>query len=199
MLDIRIMAHPSRRDNVLKMLADLGMDGSIVVWDDRENGGDAMYTARKAWQFPIPEGCTHRLVLQDDGELCEGFLAIAQQAAKSHPNSVVSFMYEGARDTDSRYIQEVFTVGVALMIPVCLLDDLWRFVDVDMLKLPEEFRKKTLLHDTSCIRLWMRERRIKSYTTVPTLVQHIGDESLVGIDRHRVSADYTKHPPMTGW
>lgn len=199
MLDIRIMAHPSRRDNVLKMLTDLGMDESIVVWDDRENGGDAMYTARKAWQFPLPEGCTHRLVLQDDGELCEGFLAVAQQAAKSHPNSIVSFMHEGERQTEQRYLEEVFTVGVALMIPVCLLDDLWRFVDVDMMKLPEEFRKKTLPHDTSCIRLWMRERRIKSYTTVPTLVQHIGDESLVGIDRKRVAQDFCKHPPADGW
>lgn len=195
-VDVRLMAHPSRHENVLKMLDAIGMDESIVTWDDRENGGDAMYTARKAWQSPIPHGCTHRLVLQDDGEICEGFLEIAEQAAKSHPNSIVSFFHQGERQTDERYMEEVFSVGVALMIPVKYLDDLWWYVDK---RIPEVALPDVALRDTSCIRRWRRYRDIPCYTTVPTLVQHIGDESLVGIDRKRVSLDFTKHPPLTGW
>ena len=50
-IDIKIMAHPSRRDNVLKVLKQLNMDESIVVYDDRENGGDALYTASIAISY----------------------------------------------------------------------------------------------------------------------------------------------------
>ena len=44
-----------------------------------------------------------------------------------------------------------------------------------------------------------QDDNIKGVTTVPSLVQHIGDESLVGIKRHRVALDFTIDPPLEGW
>lgn len=199
MIDIRIMAHPSRRENVTKMLQALGLSEVIVAWDDRPGKNDAMYTARKAWTAPIPDGCTHRLVLQDDGELCEGFLEIAEQVAAKHPQEIVSFMHEGEVPGEGRYRPHVFSVGVALMIPVALLDDLWWFVDNRLPVVALPHLREIIKHDTTCIRYWLRYRHIPCITTVPSLVQHIGDESLVGIDRRRVAPDYTKTPPLSGW
>ena len=64
--DLRIMAHSSRRDMVMRLLKQLDMGEEIVVWDDREDGGDAIYTAEKAWRSPLSPGITHRVVIQDD-------------------------------------------------------------------------------------------------------------------------------------
>lgn len=198
-VDICIMAHPSRVENVRKICDVLDLTDDAIFWDDREVGGDAMYTARKAWQSPIPENCTHRLVLQDDVEMCNDFLSILPSVAAKHPLSVVTFMHEGVIETDSRYHPHVFSVGCAIMIPVKMLDDLWWFVDNRMEVYCKPRLEAILKRDTSCIRVWMRERHVDCYTTVPSLVQHIGDDSLVGIDRRRVAPDFTMNPPLTGW
>ena len=199
MIDIRIMAHPSRRENITKMLQTLGLSEDIVVWDDRPGKNDAMYTARKAWTVPIPDGCTHRLVLQDDIEICDGFLKIVDKVALKHSNAVVTFFRCEEYPADARYHDDPRLWGCAIMIPVAMLDDLWWFVDnrLPVVALPQ--LHEIIKHDTTCIRYWLRYRHIPCITTVPSLVQHIGDESLVGIDRRRVAPDYTKTPPMTGW
>lgn len=198
-VDICIMAHPSRADNVERLREALCLPNASIFWDDREVGGDAMYTARKAWQSPLPEGCTHRLVFQDDAEVCDGFLDILETVARKHPNEVVTFFHEGTIDTTERYYPHVFTVGCAIMIPAKMLDDLWWFVDNRMEVYCKPQLEEILKRDTSCIRVWMRNRFVKCYTTVPSLVQHIGDNSLVGINRKRVSDDFTMNPPLEGW
>ena len=192
------MAHPARSDNVVKMLNDLDLPESIVSWADDPNGG-AMSTARKAWQTPFPEGCTHRLVLQDDAELCDNFKEIAEIVASKHPDEIVTFCHEKEFDTDERYQPFELTMGVALMVPVKLLDDFWWFVEKRVPLFAGHFAEDVLKRDTSCMRMWLRYRHIPCITTVPTLVQHIGDVSLVGIDRLRVAPDFDKHPPLTGW
>ena len=89
-IDIKIMAHPSRRNNVLSILKQLNMDESIVVYDDRPNGGDALYTSRKAWLSPMPVDKTHRLVLQDDILLCDNFINIVHDIIRTLPDKVIS-------------------------------------------------------------------------------------------------------------
>ena len=85
------------------------------------------------------------------------------------------------------------------MIPVKLLDDFWWFVDNRLPVIAKPRLNELLKHDTTCMRYWLRYRNIPCVTTVPSLVQHIGDNSLVGINRKRISKDYTKTPPTTGW
>lgn len=199
LVDVRIMAHPSRADNVYRMLKSLGLTDDIIIWDDREGVDDAMYTARKAWEFPIPEGCTHRLVLQDDAELCEDFLQIAEMAAARHADKVVSFMHEGSIEQPERYKRQVFSVGVALMMPYSMVKQFLDFVDNRLEWYTGPLYRNILRHDTTCMRYWMANTGVVCVTTVPSVVQHIGDESLVGNSGRRVSVDYTKNPPLTGW
>lgn len=200
MIDVKIMAHPSRSRNVGAMLQSLGMSEDIVVWDDRENGGDAMYTARKAWTAPIPEGCTHRIVFQDDGDICDNFMAIAEKAAAKHPNTVVTFFHMGEMPKDERYQEYMLSVGVALMLPVKVIERWFDFVDNRIQNYcAKELLPDILKADTSCLRLFLRNAHIPCVTTVPTLVQHIGDNSLVGINRRRVAVDFEKYPTLSGW
>lgn len=198
-VDVCIMAHPSRTENVKIICNTLDLSDDSVFWDDREDGGDAMYTARKAWQSPIPEKSTHRLVLQDDIVICDNFLTIVNRVASTHKDSIVTLFHCDKHDTASRYIPTKRIRGCAIMIPVKMLEDLWWFVDNRM----EFYRKpqleEILKRDTSCIQVWSSAKRIPCYTTVPSLVQHIGDESLVGLTKKRVAPDFTMNPPLTGW
>lgn len=199
MIDIRIMAHSSRYDNVMKILSQLSLSENIVVWDDRECGGDAMYTARKAWNLPIPNGCTHRLVLQDDIEICDSFLDIIDMVAQKHPSQIVSFFHCERYDKETKYVNTNRLWGCAVMIPTCLLKKCWEYIE----RIPDEpwCTKPELVmpHDTDCIMLWSVKDSVPIINTVPSLVQHIGDNSLVGMKEKRIAKDFVKSPPITGW
>lgn len=197
-VDIRIMAHPSRKSTVIEILKELNLPEEVVSWDDRENGGDAMYTARKAWQFPIPEGCTHRLVLQDDIEVCNSLCEIIESIAICHPDEIVTLFHCETYSSDKRYEEISKIYGCGIMIPVKLLDDLWYFVDNEIDKWIANANEIAKI-DTNCILAWSIIKKIPKITTVPSLLQHIGDISLVGIDKQRVSPDFEKNPPLTDW
>lgn len=199
MIDIRIMAHPSRRKNVEQILTTLSMSEDIVVWDNRENGGDAMYAASKAWTQPLPNNCTHRLVLQDDVVVCDNFLEIAEQVAEKHTMQIVSFFHCEQYPNTVRYKHTNFLWGCAVMIPANLVPQCWEYIN----QIPSfhwyKHVKDIIKHDDDCIVAWAVENNIPMVNTVPSLVQHIGDDSLVGCKEKRIAQDFVKSPPLTGW
>lgn len=192
-IDIKIMAHKSRRDNVLKILKQLNMDESIVVYDDRENGGDALYTARKAWLSPIGGDKTHRLVLQDDVLLCDNFINIVHDIINTIPDKVVSLFnlvpYE-LRNPDCCYKKFQTLSGVAIIMPVMYIKKCWQWIDENY-------------GDCKCddlmIAKYCKQHEIDMFTTIPTVVQHIGDsvyQSLLSVRylQPRISPTYKQHP-----
>lgn len=199
MIDIKIMAHPSRKENVKQILSDLSMSDDIVVWDDRDHGGDAMYTAKKAWTQPIPKDCTHRLVLQDDVEVCDNFLEIVEKVAEKFNNQIVSFFHCESYPDDIRYTTTLHLWGCAIMIPSHLVADCWNYIehiaDRPWCKEPEE----VLPHDDTCILAWAIENEIPIVNTIPSLVQHHGDNSLIGITEKRISPDFIKTQSILQW
>lgn len=191
MIDVKIMAHPSRRENVLKILSELNLDESIVAWDDREKLGDAMYTAKKAWLAPVPPGCTHRLVLQDDIEVCDNFLMLADIVAEQNKDCIISFFHCEKYDTDEPYQDIKVMWGCGIMMPVDIMETVWNYIDY-MGKHPNLFKEHDLLKDTNSIKIAATNNNIPIKNTVPSLVQHIGDTSLVGYKATRVAKDYKK-------
>ena len=200
MVDIRIMAHPSRRENVRKILSKLSLQENVVIWDDRENGGDAMYTAKKAWTSPVPNGCTHRLVLQDDIEICDNFIDIVEQISIKNTSQIVSLFHCEKYEDDIRYISTRRLWGCAIMMPVSFIPLCWEYIE----HIPEkpwcgDNAETIMRHDNDCIALWSIDNSIPVINTFPSLVQHIGDDSLVGIKEKRIAQDFIKSPPLTGW
>jgi hypothetical protein len=169
-IDIKIMAHPSRRSNVLKILKQLDMDESIVVYDDRENGGDALYTAKKAWTMPIDIEKTHRLVLQDDVLLCDNFLEIVNAIINTIPNKVISLFNmipaELAKDRQCCYKKYNTLSGVAIIMPKIHIQDCWQWIDM---------QDDNNNCDDLMIAKYCECHHIAMFTTLPAIVQHIGD------------------------
>lgn len=194
MIDIRIMASPKREDNVRKILSKLKMDESIVCWDDRPNGGDAMYTAMKAWTHPLSDDCTHRLVLQDDVEVCENFIKHATDIANRHPTHAVSLInfehptnYPNHRNTPYYRVNNM--PGCAIMLPSKIIQPCMQWC--------EEYDDPILKpHDDLMISEYCRQNKILMVTVIPSIVQHMGEQSLLSAtyDWDRISDNYSNNP-----
>ena len=193
-IDIRIMAHPSRRENVLKVLEQLNMDESIVVYDDREYGGDALYTARKTWLSPVPLGTTHRLVLQDDVLLCDNFLSIICDIVNTLPDKVLSLFnlipYDLIKDRECCYKKYETLAGQAIIMPVIYIKECWQWIDANC---------GECKHDDIMISKYCKHHGIGLFTTIPPIVQHLGDTEYQSLlpAKHiglRISTTYVQHP-----
>ena len=194
MVDIRIMASPKRETNVKYILNKLKMSDDIVVWDDRPNGGDAMYTARKAWLSPIDKDTTHRLVLQDDIDICENFIENVEEIAKRNPDNIVSLInflnptnYPNKRGTP--YYQVSVVPGCAIMMPSYMITNCMDWCD--------NYEDKSLaIHDDLMISKFANTNGVKLVTILPCIVQHCGAESLLSIKYSwdRICKNYDPNP-----
>ena len=91
MIDVQIYGVHARDDMIAALTAKLSIPLDRVHYDDRPNGGLMIYTAKKAWLAPVPDGVTHRVALADDVDVCSGFVPICEQIAAAHPEDIISF------------------------------------------------------------------------------------------------------------
>jgi len=171
MIDIRIMAHPKRRDLVMALLRRLGRNDDIVTWDDRPRGGDAQYTSRLTWLQPMPPGAMHRLVLQDDADVCDDFTAIVERAARAHPDAIMTFFHTGMRFSD-RKVHSPYVLlpganihGVAIMMHAGLIGPCHDWIARHL--------GEAYPHNDRAIGEFALADRVKCITTVPSICQHL--------------------------
>lgn len=204
--DIRIMAHPSRRDNVLKILSQLKMDESIVIYDDRGlDKADALYTAKKAWLSPITDPLvTHRIVLQDDILLADNFKNKCTDIVNTVSDSPIMLFdtyFDNEMDIVKNRNSVYFSVNdisttQAIIMPVTDISPCFNYID-DILN-----KNCDCLHDDIMIGKYFRSIRRQIYAIVPNLVQHIGSlNSLIKINgyeyfytQERISKTFLSHP-----
>lgn len=200
MIDIKIMAHPKRSENVERIVNKLGLSKDNVIWDDRPNGGDAMYTARNAWLAPIPGNCTHRLVLQDDVDVCNDFISHATAIANRHKTHVVSLInfdnpsnYPNHRGTPYYRIKGNMS-GCAIMMPVNMIRPCMDWIDNQ----DDEILKP---HDDLMISKYCRDHNILMVATIPCIVQHLGGDSslLDAIYNWDRKSKYYSENPEANW
>jgi len=180
-VDIRIMAHKSRKENVQKLLHDLSLGKEAVTWDDRKEGGDALYTATKAWLSPWPIGYTHRVVLADDAEVCEGFREIVEVLAKNHPDDIYTLFYPGefVPGAPVANVCNKMAFGVGIMLPRELIRPI--------------FEHPIRLEDDMSVTFYACAKGARVLTPMPSIVQHMQMESLLG-NPPIVSLSYQKAP-----
>jgi len=149
-----------------------------------------------------PPDATHRLVIQDDVQVCPGFVEAARRAIAAQPDQLVSFYVGGypreganavyaACDRDEHWAtlpRGWICPALALAWPVEFIEPFLAYVDRQ--NWPERFRA-----DDEIIARWLRVTQRAVLATVPSLAEHpddvaslIGRRAANGVDKNRVAA-----------
>ena len=171
-VDVKIMAVKPRRKMVLEMCEQLGLsEDECVIYDDRPNGGGPLYTCRKCWFAPVPNGVTHRVVLQDDLDICDNFVGIMNEIVNVHPEFIFSlycsrmrFEY-AAQGSPYVIIKGRNAWGQGMMMPISYVKPMFDFADAE---LGADFP-----YDDGIYAWWAEKEKLEIMTTIPSTIQHL--------------------------
>jgi hypothetical protein len=135
-----------------------------------------------AWLSPWPIGYTHRVVLADDAETCTGFRAIVETLAKNHPQDIFTLFHPGefVPGAPVANVCSKMAFGVGIMLPKDLIKPVF---DIPIHK-----------EDDMSVTFFAIARGIRILTPMPSIVQHLQGESLLGNAAGIISKSYTKAP-----
>lgn len=197
MIDIHIYGVHERDDMIAATVEKLGLSYDNVHYDDRAERGLMMYTAKKAWLAPVPDGVTHRVALADDVEVCDGFWEICETIVETHPNKIISlFPYEFMQripEVEGRstpYFQCSVLSGCAIIMPVQCIKPCFDYVKAVF---------DDICADDEGIQAYAEARNIGMITTIPATIQHIGDDSIANVGCPIRRTVYYNQSPMADW
>lgn len=197
MIDIHIYGIHSRDSMIKVMTAKLDILPSAIHYDDRPNGGSILYTAQKAWLADIPDDVTHRIVFQDDVETCDNFKAVVTQIAETHPKDIIGFFPFNFQDRisqiegqDTPYFLANPLSACGIMMPVEYIQPCFNYIS-------EHFGED--VDDDYAIQEWARHAGVRVLTTIPALIQHIGDESIANKGAGIRRTVYYQKNPQANW
>ena len=195
-LVVKIYGVESRRSCIDSIVNQLSIPEDHIFIDDRPNGGDVMYTAKKAWLSDHGDA-THVLVLQDDIELCDGFLDICSTIVETHPDKIISlFPFQFLREEErlkhitTPYIATFCISGQGIIMPVEYVKPCFDHI--------KSVYDDNIADDTG-IGSWAYNRRIDIVTTIPAILQHIGDISALDSNRPVRRTVYYDSNPVADW
>lgn len=178
-LDVKIMGVQSRMPYITRLADCLGVSTENVVLDDRgpDGGGSAWYNAKRAWAMPL-NGATHRLVIQDDVIVCDGFLGICGEIIKNLPNAAFAFscgawIKPEMRKSESPYIRlkGCCISAQAIILPAEYIHD--------MIAWSDDLFGPEYKHDDGRIGWYLAYHDVPTYTVIPSLVDHLQIESVI--------------------
>ena len=140
--DVKIYGIEERKENILKNKEILGLSDEDIFINKPETRYSPEskwpYTAcKKAFTQPVPDGVTHRLVLQDDVELCPNFSVYLNLVINTHPD-VILMLTSADFDCPNSYVDNLKTpyieVGYiiqtcALLIPIKYINDIFNWIE----------------------------------------------------------------------
>jgi hypothetical protein len=190
------MAHPARIRQA-RDLRDRHPELNAIVITD--SGRSSLGCAQAAWRAVTPDA-THHLVLQDDVELCEGFLDAVLAAVAIRPGDALALFTEwGSRTAQLSRIAAIRGAGWAEAVD--------EYVPSLALVLPAETARRFgryaardgVAADDVAMRAFLDELGMAAYVCLPNLVEHRDVPSVAGNDEmgERRSVCYFARASMT--
>lgn len=198
-----VMAHPRRLDAARSLIASAPPGFLALVLDPEPTGpATGLRTSIRAWS-EIPAGATHHLVLEDDAQLSDDFVARAERAVAELPDAAIVLHNNWSSRNGAavrlgvlagaRWVApaDEYTANVALILPSALGAG---FADY------AREHGGTWPDDVVFAR-YLRSVGARTYLAVPNLVEHGEFPSLSGNDLHglRMSACFAASPPAGKW
>lgn len=178
-VDFKIIASRSRQEMAENLRDVLELTDDDIVYDDRPDGGNPYAPTKAAWLLPHEDGVTHRVILNEDVQVCSNFRTIVEQMAQSHPDCAFSLFTMDLDSDDysefiegltTPYIQSDWTMwGCAILMPLAVVEECFNYIDT-------VFDEN--VHESYGIYSYLCHKDISILSTIPVTVQHIGDDSL---------------------
>ena len=191
-IDVRIFGVPERMDWIEKNKAILNLpDENIFI--DYDHIGCAP-TAKRTWLKKTDKPYT--MVLADDAELCDGFMSYCERAVKAHPRSIISlFPFQFTKPVPGSKLPTKSPYVLTKTLSGCGIIMRTEWVEPCI----DSWHPDAKGDDTS-IQAWATKQRIKILTTLPALIQHIGDVSVCDPTRVLGRTPYfDKNPVNVDW
>lgn len=181
--DIKVYGVEKRMPFIKNTVDKLCLTNDDVFLDDRPNGGNVFYTAKKALLAKPQFGITHRIVLQDDIEVCNNFKQIASEIIKTHPDKIIAllphdFYLDMVIDKNKEmasitpYIaNDKYVTGCGFILP-------YQYIQQYLLYAENYCNRNYMCEDQAWF-AWAKKNNITILNTAPAIIQHIGDESIL--------------------
>lgn len=182
MISYAIQHHPSRAD-LLWRTAHIDPE---VVSDPFPDSVDKnpWRTYRTAIEL-TPEWATHRVIIQDDAELCNDFRWAVEQAVRARPDHILCLFVPTTLRQGARRLLEAcsndegwcaldpreWVPVVALCWPTALIPEFLQWCDRKMYTISRHRA------DDAVVGEFAREKNHAVYATVPSLVEHPDDQT----------------------
>ena len=213
MVDIKIVASRQRQEMAENLRDTLELTDQDIFYDESSETGNPYLPVKQTWLLPHEEGATHRVVLNDDVQVCNGFKQIIEQMTQSHPDcafSLFTMAFDGdcyndfISGLDSPYIRHDWSMwGCAILLPIGIVEECFNYIDA-------VFGEDAL--ESHGILSYLKQKQIPVLSTIPVTVQHIGDDSLYDPSlpvrrtarfEENPTADWTstqiENPPVLEW
>lgn len=211
-VSIAIQHHPARADMIGPLLDRIGGDVEVVTDPEPDGFRSPWRTYREALER-TPDGVTHRLILQDDVTVCDGFADAVELASASRPLRLLTLFHGGqprqnlprierglaARQTWVAIDIRRWVPVVALMWPVHVIRPALDWID-------EQHYPVRLRADDEIVGRAMNALGETVLACVPSIVQHedmvpslLGLRAKQGADRARVAYKFTDDPSGIDW
>jgi hypothetical protein len=182
-LSVAIMAVPERVgfvDNLLEKLEPdrAGRDVS-VYWDHDKQG--LWWNAHRIWT-ETPATATHRMLLNDDIEVCRDFLPAVEAAIRARPDSFINFFCYGPAQEATLaagkcWMPYTNPSGCAYVLPSAWVRDFIEWGD-NLYSIPFEAfaktgHKKFEISDDTFLLTWLQMHQKEAWVAVPGLAKHL--------------------------
>ena len=166
-------------------------DNSIFI--DYNHAG-CVPTSKNAWSKDTDKPFI--MVMSDDVELCNGFISYCKRIVNAHPDKIISlFPIQFTRPVPGSRLPKISPYILTNKISGCGIIMRTEWVKPCINSWPPDAKD-----DDSSIHVWAVKNRIEVLTTLPSLIQHIGDVSTIDTNRHLGKTPYfSKNPNNMDW
>ena len=189
-LDCRITGVHSRDKYINELLKQLNLNKNCVYYDDlTPPGHEPVKHVCTNWLYPIEQDVTHRIVLTDDVQLCDNFYNYVYKIIENFPNAVIGLFPNDDLEIYPQYAKQIQQYISSKSSPY------WKvsFVSGQAIVMPQEYIQPCFNYilenhnentpDDNAISDWCNSNDITMITTIPALIQHIGDVSVIDARR----------------
>ena len=169
-LAIRIMAVRKRQAIVERLLKQLNLTEKHVFYDDEGLG--CIGNALRIWGTPLEHDETHLLVLQDDVEVVDDFVEIANICINQFPKAIFGYFNYVLRNEDkinnSPYVlmRNCNVKGESILMPKEYINGYIAFYE-------ENLKALNYPHDDATCRMYALLNDIPVFSTIPCLVNNL--------------------------